>query len=89
MFDKQYDRTAMCLLGPQHCTIPDIIILDLITDKKGNSHLLAGVLSFVPDGREYFWPPKETSNRIRHSSFICKIPRQTFKSLSDLFHYEG
>ena len=49
MFDKQYHRTAMCLLGPQHCTIPDIIIIYLITDKKGNSHLLAGVLSFVPE----------------------------------------
>jgi hypothetical protein len=25
--------------------------------------VFAGVLSFVPDGREYFWPPKESDNR--------------------------
>jgi hypothetical protein len=35
---------------------------------SGNSHVFAGVLSFVPDGREYFWPSKEGNST---TFFIC------------------
>ncbi len=35
---------------------------------SGNSHVFAGVLSFVPDGREYFWPSKEGNIT---TFFIC------------------